>query len=117
MFRRRLQAVKSGKIDFKYFKSYEGEGPRDLQIIKNHFANQFEIPILFMMTCLCAFLLKTATVGIITCASLFVLSRIAHSVIHLGSNKVQYRALSYALGLLLMLGMWLQIIVIVATQS
>ena len=42
-------------------------------------------------------------------AWLFVLSRIVHAAIHVGPNRVRWRSPVFALGLLILAGMWLKV--------
>jgi hypothetical protein len=48
-------------------------------------------------------------------AWLFVLSRLAHAAIHVGPNRVRWRSPVFALGLLILAGMWLKLFLHVLT--
>ena len=47
MFKTRMAALKSRKIELNYFKEYTGEIPTNVRIAGRHFENQFQAPILF----------------------------------------------------------------------
>lgn len=111
MFRRRMSALRSKAIPFEYLKTYQTQAPESLRVVQNHFTNQFEVPILFFITCLAAVILKAATPLTFTLGCLFILSRMWHSFIHLGSNHLSSRASVYFAGILLILAMWIVILV------
>lgn len=107
MFRQRYLAIKTGKVDPKYFKSYQMEAPRELETMKNHFSNQFEIPTLFFVTCLSVIMLNVVTPLLTALGYLFILTRFVHTYIHLGSNKVPPRAFVFFLGVFIIVLMWI----------
>lgn len=110
MFQRRVRAYNGKKVDHKYFKAYQGEViPYDLQIIQNHFSNQFEIPVLFLITCLAFVALKASSTLTICLGVAFIISRIWHSTIHLGKNDVRVRLVSYLIGFIIILCMWTEL--------
>lgn len=111
MFRQRYGAIKTGKVDPKYFKSYQMEAPRELETMKNHFSNQFEIPTLFFITCLSAMMINAVSMVLVVLGYLFIFSRLVHSYIHLGTNKVPQRAMSFFAGILILVGMWISIFI------
>lgn len=98
MFKTRKKAVIEKIIPLKHFKSYQGETPEYLQILQNHFNNQFQIPLIFFVVCLLSLqqnAVNNFTIGLAIC---FVISRICHTLIHLGSNHIMNRAMSYFTG-------------------
>ena len=100
MFFKRKAAIRSKDISIKHFKAYQGETTTELQTIQNHFNNQFQVPILFFIACLISLQQNTVSSFTIGFAALFIMSRIAHSFIHLGSNNVIFRAFAYFLGII-----------------
>ena len=64
----------------------------------NNFSNQFELPVLFYAAIAFALLLKQNDLWIVALAWAFALSRLVHSIIHLGSNRVKYRFPAYVFG-------------------
>ena len=111
MFRRRAGALRAGQIPAGYFKTYQGEVPRELKVIQNCFENQFQVPILFFVTCLAAVLLGVANSLMIRLGFTFFASRLWHAYIHLGSNSLRLRPLAYAMGLIVLIGMWAVILI------
>lgn len=112
MFRSRVKALKSGEVSFKYFRTYSSESPTDrLLVIGRHYDNQFQVPILFFITCLAHFCVNQANIFTVILAWAFVGSRLIHSYIHLGQNRIQKRAAAFALGWLILLAMWIQLLI------
>lgn len=103
----RVRAVKRGRIKIEYFSTYSGEAPPEsIIVLGRHFDNQFQVPILFMVSC--AVLMPysgddTATVAL---AWMFIGSRLLHTLAHLGGNVVVRRLQAYALGWVLLIAMW-----------
>ncbi len=107
IFRKRAAATKARRISIKYFTDYQGESPSDLRVLENHANNQFQVPIYFMVTGVLA--IQQGAVGLVIAglATVFVLSRLVHTYIHLGSNHVLRRAGAYFVGFLSVTGIWL----------
>ena len=109
MFRRRYAAIKFGKIDAGYFKSYQGNVPYDLKIIQNNFESQFQIPLLFFLTVISTIQFDSVSLISVLLGYAFLFSRFLHSYIHLGKNNLRKRALSYLVGILIILALWILI--------
>ena len=81
------------------------------------FRNQFEVPVLFYAVVAFALITKGADTVMIVLAWLFVLTRIVHAAIHIGPNKVRWRSPVFALGLLILLAMWVKLFLHVAARG
>lgn len=75
--------------------------------IANNFKNQFEVPVLFFVVVAFALILKQADGWMTSLAWLFVLSRVAHTAVHLGTNVIKWRAFAFLIGVATLLTMWL----------
>jgi len=111
MFQIRKKAIIDKKISPKYFKAYTDETPDDLKILENHYNNHFQIPIFYVLAAILGLTLGTTSIITIVLSSLFVISRIAHSFIHLGSNKLLLRAGVFFGGVLLVGLMFLEVLI------
>ena len=101
MFTQRKAAVKEGVIRASYFKTYLGDSPPDLQVLHNHVVNQFQLPVIFFVACVLNLQQNTTNLLTIGVALLFIVSRLIHTKIHLGSNHLIQRAMSFLAGALL----------------
>ena len=105
MFFRRKARVKNKEVRTSHFKAYIGESPEDLVVIQNHFTNQFQIPVVYMIACVLTISQDKASVLTSILGAIFILSRMLHSYIHLGKNNVLHRAYAYFVGCLCVLGL------------
>lgn len=99
MTRDDLKAIAIGQYDW----------PEDARKRAANYTNQFEIPVLFYAVVAFALIVKSADLVMIVLGWIFVLSRIAHAAIHVGSNRVKYRAPVFALGFLVVMIMWVRL--------
>ena len=106
--RSRISAVRRRDISVGFYKLYQGsEEPDELRALRRHFANLFELPILFYVACIVAYVSVQVDIFLVLLAWLFVVSRYVHSYIHLTSNIVIYRFRVYGIGLAVLVLMWL----------
>ena len=111
-FRVRSGSVRSGEVPIKYFSVYQGDHvPEIVHKTSRHFSNLFEIPVLFYVAGLLYLTLDQTGSFAINCAWAFVASRIVHTCIHLGYNNVIHRAIVYAIGVICVLAMWINILI------
>lgn len=119
-FKVRRTAILKKEADFRYYKSYSDKSkvPRKLLIWERHVDHQFQLPVVFLITGVAQMqvLSNTSLVLSLTLAWAFVVSRLVHSFVHLGSNKILLRATAYALGGLMILAMWAQMLIHIATE-
>jgi hypothetical protein len=71
--------------------------------------------VLFYAVVAFALITKAVDIPMLAPAWLFVLSRIVHAAIHIGPNKVRWRTPAFALGFLVLVGMWLKLFMHVAS--
>lgn len=112
----RKKAVSSKAVNFKYFRVYDvtsGAPPEFLIRVGRHYDNQMQLPLLFLITCLACMFHGLNGWITVSLAWAFVVSRMLHSFILLGSNNVLYRAQAYALGWILIVVLW----IIIVTQG
>ncbi|HWL05395.1 MAG TPA: MAPEG family protein [Xanthobacteraceae bacterium] len=78
---------------------------RTLQV-GNAFQSQFELPLLFYVLIILAWITRQADLLFVVMAWLFVAFRIIHAVIHTTSNRVSQRFLVFLLGAAVLVAMW-----------
>ena len=81
--------------------------PEYLIVLERHVDNQFQLPILFLVTGVLAITLKNQSPLIITLSWAFIASRFVHSYIHLGKNNILKRAAVYGLGWVFIVAIWI----------
>jgi hypothetical protein len=117
MFRSRVAAMRSGVIPREFYRLHQGgdepEGPRKHA---RHFANLFEAPTLFYVVCLAGLASGVTTLAMGVMAWVYVLVRVAHAFVHLGSNRVRHRARVYGFGWVILLSMWVYLVVAVSAR-
>jgi hypothetical protein len=108
MFATRVRGIKSGTVDFKFFKTYSATKPLPdfVAVVGRHYDNQFQLPILFFITCCVYMILDSTNLVTVILAWLFVSTRLIHSLIHLGNNKVMNRVRVFGAGWIIVLIMW-----------
>lgn len=100
MFLTRVSAIKSGRVDFRHFKTYETANtnlPTQMTQASRNFTNLFEVPTLFYMVCAFALITQNVDGIFLWLAWVYVAFRYLHSVIHLTSNKIIPRMSAYGL--------------------
>ena len=75
--------------------------------ISNCFNSQFQIPLLFYVLVILAWITKQADLIFVVMAWIFVILRLAHAYIHTTSNHVPTRFRVFAAGMLVLLVMWI----------
>jgi hypothetical protein len=79
--------------------------PRVLQVVYAY-QNQLELPLLFYVLTILAWIAKQADLLFVILAWVFVLLRLAHATVHVTSNSMGQRALLFTAGVLVLAVMW-----------
>ncbi|AXK83935.1 MAPEG family protein [Pseudolabrys taiwanensis] len=83
---------------------------RTLQV-GNSYASQFELPVLFYVLTILSIITRHADIIFVVLAWVFVLLRLAHAYVHTTGNNVRVRGSLFAVGMLVLLIMWVIFIV------
>ena len=115
----RFAAVRRGEVDGRFYKTYQGvEGePRKAAQRTRHFVNLFESPVLFYAGCITAMVAGQGSGVIVLLAWAYVILRVAHAFVHLGSNKIPPRMAMYGASWIVLLAIWGTLVVGVASSS
>ena len=87
----KIREVRAGRVDKTRSALHEEAWGDAVLQINNNIRNQFELPVLFYVMAAVLWAMDSVNGLAIAAAFLFVLSRIAHALIHLGSNYVPNR--------------------------
>jgi hypothetical protein len=101
----KVRELKAGKVDMERRALHEDAWPESVLQINNNIRNQFELPVLFYVLSFALWALHAVHWAAVGAATLFVLSRIVHAWVHLGSNIVKYRRQSFTVGWWVLLAM------------
>jgi hypothetical protein len=105
---RRVRGVATGRIPRDAFRVGESPGvPVDVVVFNRNFMNLLEMPLLFYVVCIALYVTRHVAPGLVGLAWGFVGLRMAHSTIHLGSNRVLPRFAVFAASNLVLLVLWL----------
>jgi hypothetical protein len=103
-------AVKADDIALR-----EPRWPQRTTQAANAFSNQFELPVLFYVLTILAWVTRHAGIVFVVLAWIFVICRVLQAYIHVTSNVVRYRGLFYSIGALVLMIMWALFIIEVLT--
>jgi hypothetical protein len=114
----RVQAVRQKRISLKYLRTFEGDqAPMHIKMGARHFANLFEMPVLFYAAAITALAMNLVTPILVNLAWAFVVCRIIHAAIHMTYNHVGHRALAFWFGSLTVLLMWVFLVMNYSARS
>lgn len=103
---RRQVALRTGATRWQDIALRERGWPKKATQYANAFSNQFELPVLFYVLTILALVTKQADLLFVVMAWIFVASRVVHACIHVTSNHVPARGLSFAAGCFTLFLMW-----------
>ena len=103
----RFAAVRRQEVRADYYKAYsQGTEPEALRVIARHFSNLFEMPVLFYVGVLMAYITNQVNGWLVGCAWAYVALRYLHSFVHLGSNHVVTRFSVYFASVFVLVVLW-----------
>lgn len=110
LFKVRANAVRSGQVSIKFFKTHTGSLPPErVHVISRHYDNQFQAPLVFLIGGSVHLAMGSSNLFTVILAWSFIATRLAHSLIFLGRNNVLHRVSAFALGWVVLLIFWGQI--------
>jgi hypothetical protein len=110
LYRARIPLITRGKVRIAEIATDKNKWPEDSRLVANAYENQFEMPVLFFVAALLALHFGATLIEAIL-AWVFVVSRYVHTFIHLTSNHVVRRFFMFAIGTLVVLVFWIELIV------
>ena len=106
----RQLAYRSGATHPRDIALREPNWPKPALAAANSFSNQFELPVLFYVVIILAWITHKTDLIFVVLSWIFVLARIGQAYVHNTSNEVMVRGKIYAVGALVLLVMWLMLI-------
>jgi len=116
MYATRIYTLQKNRIDASELRTTEDEHRLLSSVLgpSENLFNLFEMPVLFYIACLLAYMSHTTTSVLLGLAWLFVLFRALHSMIHCSYNRVMHRFTAYILSSLCLWGMWFELVRVLA---
>jgi hypothetical protein len=109
--RLRVAAVRRGEVHPRDIALREPNwGKRETQIA-NAYHNQLELPVLFYVLTILAWITKQADLLFVVLAWVFVVLRLLHVAIHITSNRLSHRFFAFAGSVLVLALMWVIFVV------
>ena len=102
----RTAAFASGAVEPRDIALREPNWPPRATQIAKAFHNQLEVPILFYVLTILAWVTRHADLAFVVMAWIFVASRLVHAFIHTTDNFVRRRGLAYIVGVIVLALMW-----------
>ena len=106
MARMRVASVKSGKPKVKDIALGQPNWPERTTQVGNAYHNLLELPVLFYVLTIFAYLTRLADLLFVVMAWLFVTARLVHAYVFVTSNNVPRRFRAFAASTLILLAMW-----------
>ena len=104
---RRIRAGRQREVIPDDFKLGESDRvPEQVRLANRNYMNLLELPVLFYAVSVIAYATGAVTSAIVATAWLFVVLRVAHSIIHLTTNNVMHRLYVFVAGNTALLALW-----------
>ena len=103
----RTASVARGETKIRDIALRQPAWPEQPTKISNCYDSQFQLPLLFYVLVILAWVTRQADLIFVVMAWLFVVARFAHAYIHTTSNHVPTRFQVFAVGLFVLLLMWI----------
>ena len=110
LLQRKRRAFAAGTVDRARQALHADAWPEPVQQVNNNLRNQFELPVLFYVLVLLVLQIGRPGIAAVVLAWLFVVLRLVHAWVHIGSNRVPLRRNVFALGVVAVLGLLVVII-------
>ena len=107
----RRESLTRGETKIRDIALRQQAWPAKATQISNCYDSQFQIPLLFYVVVILALVAKSADLIFVVLSWIFVLARLAHAYVHTTSNHVPTRFNVFAVGVLVLLIMWIWIAV------
>lgn len=111
MFQRRKQAFANREVELADIAVSTERYPDPARLAAANFSNQFETPVLFFALTLIAIHVGATAYVMAALAWVFVATRVAHTLIHTGSNSLKHRAIVFGIGIACLFFMWVGIVI------
>ena len=102
----RVGALKREEVKVPDIALGQHNWPARVMQIGNNYHNQLQLPVLFYVLVILAWITRKADLLFVVMSWIFVISRVVHAWIHTSTNEIQQRFYAFAVGSLVLLIMW-----------
>ncbi|MFJ5370489.1 MAPEG family protein [Bosea sp. CER48] len=110
---RRKDAFASGAVKTSDVSLSTERYPAPARLASANFSNQFETPVVFFALIMLAMEVGATGYAMAVLAWLYVATRVIHTLIHIGPNKLPLRGAVYGIGVIALFGMWIGVLLAV----
>ncbi|QEL21889.1 hypothetical protein FQV39_04320 [Bosea sp. F3-2] len=110
---RRKEAFTSGAVRPEDVTVSTERYPVPARLASANFSNQFETPVVYFALIMLAMEVGATGYAMALLAWLYVATRVIHTFIHIGPNRLPVRGAVYGIGIIALFGMWLGILLAV----
>jgi hypothetical protein len=103
----RVASVRCGETKVRDIALGQPNWPERITKVGNSYNNQFQLPVLFYVVVILAYVLRAADLLFVVLSWLFVATRLVHAYIHVTSNHVGRRFNAFAAGFAVLVVTWL----------
>jgi hypothetical protein len=106
----RANGLKESPRDPAYYRAHLGPPePENVVAAVRHYGNLLELPLLFYVGCLSAFVLGAVSVILLLFAWGYVAARWVQSLVHMTYNNPLHRGIAFVVGWLFLIALWVTI--------
>ena len=107
----RIRAVRAGRVRRGAFRLGESpDVPADVTVWNRNLMNLLEMPLLFYVVSIAFYVTHQVTPRVVTLAWIYLALRLAHSLVHVTSNRILLRLSSYAVSNIVLLTLWIRFV-------
>ena len=106
MASQRTACIKRGEVKMKDMALGQPAWPERVQQIGNAYHNQLQLPMLFYVLVIMAYITRFADLLFVLMSWVFVVLRYYHALVHVTSNRVPHRFSVFAASAVVLLAMW-----------
>ena len=107
----RIRAVRAGRVKRGAFRLGESaDVPADVTVWNRNLMNLLEMPLLFYVVSIAFYVTHHVTPRVVTLAWLYLALRLAHSLVHVTSNRILLRLSSYGASNVVLVMLWIRFI-------
>jgi hypothetical protein len=103
----RLASIRCGETKVKDVALREPGWPEQVTKFGNNYDNQFQLPVLFYVVVILAYVTGKADLVLVILSWIFVATRLCHAYIHTTSNRVGRRFNAFSAGFVVLAAMWI----------